>query len=650
MIKKILITIFLLILSFSLSSSVVGFDNDPNFDKSTTDPKDQREYTRSNSAKPVDQGGYYGGHDTITAEGMMLKEKVHQQTDADGGADFAKKMKEQALPPLRIGAHDEDSTKVKIPITLPPPAPPIPVYYQDVQLDKPPIGTTGWGGWFHHFYNPKTGKGLIGFGMPAPKKAEDYIKEIKKIAGCTPGGFNNLSAENKKKAYEYFGKTMHLLQDMACPSHTTDDIHAFRHNFETYVNDHWNDIVNSQVFKDAVTSDKYLSGNYKFTDISAYWKKLADKSSTYTNEEGLYDLVEIPYTGVQHYVLNEERLKKNVDELIPKAIMYSAGFIDAIYDYITGNIDAYGKDECLLEEHFLNPGGDHPDDRFDVSDEFYWEKEYGFSEAELADLYMRTAMKKGKVGVWYWKRFMERYVTAVTQFSDASQDVKDAIEAEIKAIGNKLDERGNYAESDWKGAPDIALFSYGFYKPSISLMLKYKEPVAFMGLDFNPQIVKDHPVMVIPSGGLYGLENSAMLKAQFSEYVKQGGTLIVFAQQHGYEFNILPVPQETDGTFKTITGYGWTEDQSCLWNGTYIDTYHQMLSAITISTVSANVDGYFTNYPSSATILLRRTANGQPAMIMYDYGLGKVIVSSLYSDWGYAHSQATQDEIKIVKI
>ena len=107
------------------------------------------------------------------------------------------------------------------------------------------------------------------------------------------------------------------------------------------------------------------------------------------------------------------------------------------------------------------------------------------------------------------------------------------------------------------------------------------------------------------------------------------------------------MPQETDGTFKTITGYGWTEDQSCFTNAVYIDTYHQIFSGQNRSTPNLNVDGYFTSYPSNSTVLLRRTANGQPSMIMYDYGLGKVIISSLYSDWGYAHSQATQDEFFI---
>jgi hypothetical protein len=49
------------------------------------------------------------------------------------------------------------------------------------------------------------------------------------------------------------------------------------------------------------------------------------------------------------------------------------------------------------------------------------------------------------------------------------------------------------------------------------------------------------------------------------------------------------------------------------------------------------------------SLLLRRTANGQPAMIMYDHGLGKVIVSSMDSDFALSHNQASQEELALVR-
>ncbi len=54
--------------------------------------------------------------------------------------------------------------------------------------------------------------------------------------------------------------------------------------------------------------------------------------------------------------------------------------------------------------------------------------------------------------------------------------------------------------------------------------------------------MRDHPVMLVPTGGFYGLKNSTTVKALLDEYVKNGGTLVLFTQQHGYDWDLLPVP------------------------------------------------------------------------------------------------------------
>lgn len=74
-----------------------------------------------------------------------------------------------------------------------------------------------------------------------------------------------------------------------------------------------------------------------------------------------------------------------------------------------------------------------------------------------------------------------------------------------------------------------------------------------------------------------------------------------------------------------------------------------MFSGQTNTTPSLNIDGYFTDYPSSSTVLLRRTANGQPAMIMYDYGAGKVIATTMYSDFAYGHGFVSLDELNLIR-
>src|SRR4030066_453459 len=108
--KRILVITCLLILSLSFASLVTGFDNNANFNNPEKRSEGQRDYTRDNSTMPVGQGGYYGGHDTITAEGMLLKQEVHKG-DPDSGEKFNKWVEDnKVLPSLRIGAHDEDST------------------------------------------------------------------------------------------------------------------------------------------------------------------------------------------------------------------------------------------------------------------------------------------------------------------------------------------------------------------------------------------------------------------------------------------------------------------------------------------------------------------------------------------------------------
>ncbi len=73
---------------------------------------------------------------------------------------------------------------------------------------------------------------------------------------------------------------------------------------------------------------------------------------------------------------------QNVRDLIPETIRHTAGYIDTIYKFMTGT-DA-DRAECEIKAlQPYSPAGDHPDDRFDVSDEFYWEKEFGVTDADL---------------------------------------------------------------------------------------------------------------------------------------------------------------------------------------------------------------------------------------------------------------------------
>ena len=188
---------------------------------------------------------------------------------------------------------------------------------------------------------------------------------------------------------------------------------------------------------------------------------------------------------------------------------------------------------------------------------------------------------------------------------------------------------------------DIAVLFKGFPISAVNLLASFNESAAFVDVDFSPDLVNDYSTIIIPSGGLYGLDSLPSFKSNLEEYVEKGGTLIAFSQQHGYEYNALPGGE--------VSGYGWLEDQSCHHGSVGISTYHPILSGQDSVTSDVDVDGYFTKYPDNATVLLSRTKNGMPAMLMYEYGEGRVIATTAYTDWAYGRGQATQDGIHLVR-
>ena len=163
--------------------------------------------------------------------------------------------------------------------------------------------------------------------------------------------------------------------------------------------------------------------------------------------------------------------------------------------------------------------------------------------------------------------------------------------------------------------------------------------------------VERYPILVIPSGGLNGVSNSNTFKQKLVDYVNSGGTIICFTQQHGYDFAILP---------GNISGYGYQEDQLCQSNSVYINEISPIFNGQTRPNLDCNVDGYFVSYPTTTKVLLNRTKNNMPCMIEYDIsamaGLsdsgivqgGKVIVTTLYSDFSYAQGSLSSEERTLI--
>ncbi len=150
-----------------------------------------------------------------------------------------------------------------------------------------------------------------------------------------------------------------------------------------------------------------------------------------------------------------------------------------------------------------------------------------------------------------------------------------------------------------------------------------------------------YPVLAIPTGGLSGLDTSDVFKTKLERYVSEGGTLIAFDQQYGYDFTALPGGQ--------VSGYGWDQDESCHTYSVGVAQYHPILAWAGGGTLSLNVDGFFMTYPSDAAVLLDRMKNGQPVMLLYEYGQGRVLATTVFSDMSLGLNLGTPDEKEILR-
>jgi len=134
------------------------------------------------------------------------------------------------------------------------------------------------------------------------------------------------------------------------------------------------------------------------------------------------------------------------------------------------------------------------------------------------------------------------------------------------------------------------LTSIEFLNPyTIKMLNKIGEKPAVYLRELTKEMVKEHPVLMIPYGSLSFNQNNTSLKETLKQYVQSGGTIVVFAQQYGRHVeNIVPIP---DG--ERLKVYGWREDQSCLNGSVYTTGEHPVISSLKSDRASVAVDGYF---------------------------------------------------------
>ncbi|MCX6580274.1 MAG: hypothetical protein NT166_08820 [Candidatus Aminicenantes bacterium] len=228
----------------------------------------------------------------------------------------------------------------------------------------------------------------------------------------------------------------------------------------------------------------------------------------------------------------------------------------------------------------------------------------------------------------------------------ASADSGDGCEPDPPEgpAGDQPDDNYSYFRGiikEYNLAPEALIFTSGHWQAALNLL---------GGLDFDEnntaeKLLKVTPFVVIPTGALSSMENDSTFKYILEQYVNLGGSIIVFAQQYDTQIdNVVPVPEG-----ESLKTYGWRQDSSCLKNSVFFKSVHPVLSSSTNELIDAGVDGYFSVYPPDSTILLKRKINLEPALLYYPYGNGTVILTSMFTDFAAAHSQATTAEIKIIR-
>lgn len=194
--------------------------------------------------------------------------------------------------------------------------------------------------------------------------------------------------------------------------------------------------------------------------------------------------------------------------------------------------------------------------------------------------------------------------------------------------------------------PDILIYNK-FNYPDLPQLLEQYQGFSYINDYVHDHFSNQHKILIIPSGELMGDENSEIIKAALEQFVASGGTLLVLSQQYDTHYeNLMPLPEN-----ETLKAYGWRQDQSCYNGSVYFEGIHPIVSSSTNQLLTAAVDGYFSQWPANATVILNRTKNKEAALLYYPYGEngGHVIFASLYTDWGHSHSQATLAEINAVR-
>jgi hypothetical protein len=289
------------------------------------------------------------------------------------------------------------------------------------------------------------------------------------------------------------------------------------------------------------------------------------------------------------------------------------------------------------------PGGDHPDDTLSVV--MAQATSYG-REVEAWQNLARNARYFGygalaqyadyRVEQTRYLATMEDYPLNQTLASTQLQVVADTVAhrllkaAELEAMLPLVVEQ--WRQLTAQGSANV--LSNGYYQQTLAMLSDYGVPSRVVGPNFSPQEL-GQSLLIIPTSGLFGLDNLQGITERLKRFVLDGGTLLVMAQPEDDSLALLPGAG--------LEQVGYHNDISCFRDAMTMLTYHPMLASRASLAMDSHVDGYLTQIPSAATLLLERTKNNQGALALYPLGEGRMIVTNMYDDWGRTVGQSARE-------
>lgn len=209
--------------------------------------------------------------------------------------------------------------------------------------------------WMNHFYDPKTGTGLFLYSS-AKNWAEQNIRQslYPKSNQTWQKALDFYVKGNKKEAFIALGHNLHLIEDMAVPAHTRNNIHPFGDPLETWAKnnadgrfnkilatkfDNFEEYFNSLadysnryfLSKDTIIVDDLKNANTVMREKGNGKKVKCIEGSDYSNKNFCLVIMEESFFSRSYFIDDSIVHSDYYSLLAPKAISYGAGMIDLFF-------------------------------------------------------------------------------------------------------------------------------------------------------------------------------------------------------------------------------------------------------------------------------------------------------------------------------